>query len=68
MGPGAVVGRISGSEITISEAPIPVLMDQTTPFLESAARRVNGLSVVRPLSKTASGRVAARVMSGCVPR
>lgn len=53
-----------GSWIKIFETPVEMSMAQMTPFEESAARMVVGFRVVRPLRKMASGRVAAREISG----
>ena len=59
-GPGAM----RGSRSTIRDAPVVTSMAQTTPRVESDASKVVGLSVMRPLRKTASVTTAARLMSG----
>ena len=61
-----VVGRgaMSGSESTMWEAPIWVLMAHTTPLKGSAARMVVGLRVARPLRGPASEIDAVSVIDG----
>ena len=46
------------------EVPVSMLTAQTTPFVESATRTVDGFRVVMPFRNSASGRVAARDISG----
>ncbi len=50
--------------MTIREAPVVVSMAHTTPKVESAASKVVGLRVVRPLRNTACFTMAVRLTSG----
>ncbi len=60
----AGVGAIRGSLITMRETPVVISMAQTTPKVESEASKVVGLSVMRPLRKTAFLTAAAMLIAG----